>query len=320
MKIAAITAASLAVFGGVTAAGRSSNGCTPPPNVPSAPDAAADNAPLPQDAAAVADGAGGAGATNDAAAVGPCDFVGPRVVFGSGKRRSPRIVGGTGAPEGKYPFAVALTTSTRFQYCGGTLLSPRHVLTAAHCQVGVGDLALVGSVDLNKSRSARVVESRIHRFYDTDTMDNDVAIAVLGEDAASSSFVTLATISPGTATTIGWGATREGGPSTSFLQQVDVPVWSSTDCRRVYPSLTDRQVCAGRVLGGADSCQGDSGGALLVAEETTASLSAASQPARWWRQLGVVSYGVGCARPNVPGVYTDLRAPEIQRWIAACTR
>ena len=305
MKIAAITAASLAVLGGVTAAGRSSNGCTPPPNVPSPLDAAADSAPLPHDAA-VADGAA---ATDDAAvSVGPCDFVGPRIVHGSGKRRSPRIVGGTGAPEGKYPFAVALTTSTRFQYCGGTLLSPRHVLTAAHCQVGVGDLALVGSVDLNKSRSARIIESRIHRSYDTETMDNDVAIAVLGEDAASSSFVTLATISPGTATTIGWGATREGGPSTSFLQQVDVPVWSSTDCRRVYPSLTDRQVCAGRVLGGADSCQGDSGGALLVADGAG------------WRQLGVVSYGVGCARPATPGVYVDLRAREIQRWIAACTR
>ena len=322
MKIAALVASLLAAGGGATLVGRSTNSCTPPPVVPAPLDAATDGAALDgamdgpaldRDAATLPDAnatASSADAAPDAVTAARCDSVGPRTIRASGRRRAPRIVGGTAALEGRYPFAVAISTASRFQYCGGTIISPRHVLTAAHCQVEPGDLALVGSVDLLKTRSVRITQSRIHRAFDPETMDYDVALAVLAEDVVPS--VTLAPNAvPGNSTTIGWGAIREGGPSSSFLQQVEVPLWTAEDCRRVYPTLTPRQICAGRVTGGADSCQGDSGGALLVSVDGAEGA---------WRQLGVVSYGVGCARPNVPGVYTDLRAAEIRAWITACSR
>jgi secreted trypsin-like serine protease len=130
----------------------------------------------------------------------------------------------------------------------------------------------------------------------------------LAEDAGVAAVGLSPDVIPATATVIGWGATIEGGSTTTLLRQVDVPIWRSDDCRRVYPTLTSRQICAGKIEGGADSCQGDSGGALLVQVDTAL------------RQLGIVSFGIGCARPGVPGVYTDLRATEIKAWVDACVR
>jgi secreted trypsin-like serine protease len=238
-----------------------------------------------------------------------CHFVGPRSSLLAKKtRRVPRIVGGTTAPAGAYPFAAGIATPSRFQYCGGSVIAPRFVLTAAHCQVEAGDLVLVGSNDLTKARAVRVAESRINSKFNDSTLDYDVAVARLEQDAGvpALALATLALLP--NATVIGWGATSEGGSATTLLQQVSVPLWSADDCRSVYPELTARQICAGRVEGGADSCQGDSGGSLLTGSVGD------------WRALGIVSYGIGCARPGVPGVYTDIRNSEISAWVGACIK
>lgn len=298
MKSAIVITITLGVFGGASVARDS--GCRPA-SVPEA--GPPDPGPVPVVDAAVE------GAAPDQA--GTCSFTPPRSVLlrVSKERRALRIVGGALASENKYPFAVGIATASRFLYCGGTLLDARHVLTAAHCQVDAGDLALVGSVDLAKARAVRISESRIHPLFSDRTLDYDVAIAVLSEDAGVAAVSLPTATVPAVATVVGWGATREGGEATTNLRQVDVPLWAHSDCKRVYPELTSRQVCAGLAEGGADSCQGDSGGALL--------LRGGDVP---WRQLGIVSYGEGCARPGVPGVYTDVRAREIRSWIEGCGR
>lgn len=222
-------------------------------------------------------------------------------------RRTPRIVGGTTAEEGAYPFAAAIATPARRQYCGGTVVGERFVCTAAHCMVQPGDLVLVGAANLNNARGVRVVESRLHPQYDPLTHDYDVAVAVLEQPAGVETIPLAEGITTNNAWVIGWGRLYEGGPQSPALQQVPVPLWDDDDCADVYAGLTERQVCAAPKGGMMDSCQGDSGGPLLT----------------WnvdhWEQLGVVSFGRGCARPNAPGVYTDMREEEIRSWVQACS-
>ncbi len=232
-----------------------------------------------------------------------CEFVGPKIR--GMKRRQTRIVGGEPALSGSFPFAAALATDSRFQYCGGSVVADRFILTAAHCQVGAGDLALVGSTDLTKARAVRISESRINPKFVPATLDFDVAVAKLEASAGVPTVSLAATATSKDATVIGWGATSEGGSTTTLLRQVSVPLWDWEKCRGIYPSLTSRQLCAGE--SGVDSCQGDSGSSLLT-------------PSTSWQQLGIVSYGIGCARPGIPGVYSDLRAPELSTWVAACIR
>ena len=236
-----------------------------------------------------------------------CDVIRERASLKTEARRQPRIVGGTAAPVDTFPFAVAIATPDRIAYCGGSIVGPRRVLTAAHCQVSAGDIVLVGSNDLRIARAVLVTEWRIHREFNERTLDHDIAMVVLGEVVAPAIALAEPALNPTTAFAIGWGAIREGGPTTPLLQEVELPFVQWSTCRASYPDLTGRQLCAGRVQGGADSCQGDSGGPLVV---RGAALF----------QIGVVSYGEGCARPGLPGVYTDLRAPEIRAWVSACLR
>jgi secreted trypsin-like serine protease len=235
-----------------------------------------------------------------------CQFVSPRTR--GGKRKQTRIVGGTPATPGAFPFAAGIANSSGFQYCGGSVIGDRFVLTAAHCQVEAGDRVLVGSTDLSKARQVAIVESRIHPRFSSDTLDYDVAIAKLGSDAGVPAVGVADGVLSLDATVIGWGAVCEGCSGTQHLREVSIPLWEFEQCAEAYSGLTHRQVCAGVDEGGKDSCQGDSGGALLT----------------WnidrWEQLGIVSWGVGCARPGAPGVYSDLRAHELRRWVEACSK
>ena len=110
------------------------------------------------------------------------------------------------------------------------------------------------------------------------------------------------------ATVIGWGATSSGGAGSSVLRHVALPLISNQTCRLSYGiflgAISDRMLCAGVPQGGIDSCQGDSGGPLVVQDSTVGT----------WRQVGVVSWGRGCAAPNYYGVYARL--PQLSSWIA----
>ncbi|XP_042867584.1 trypsin-like [Penaeus japonicus] len=232
-----------------------------------------------------------------------------------------RIVGGTVATPGAWPWTAAVRSKGGGQFCGGTLVSWRHVVTAAHCikggekrfplkvSVGIHNVHSTGS-------SAHVAHALYHRDYAKGSAyNNDIAVLVLTEAVGPATGVVPACLpSPGSSlpsgakvTVVGWGATSEGGPSSSLLKQVEVDVLESSICSSSYgPSFSgQKMICAGKVRGGKDSCQGDSGGPLTY------------QQGRW-TLVGVVSYGSGCARPNFPGVYT--RVSHYISWINEAMR
>jgi hypothetical protein len=138
--------------------------------------------------------------------------------------------------------------------------------------------------------------------YNGATTENDIAIIKLAWPAtAVTTYATPVFDSPGAAapegtmtTVIGWGATSEGGSGSQILQEVDVPITSEAFCSTAYgPSYSAASmICAGVTEGGIDACQGDSGGPLVLTGTTI--------------QVGIVSWGAGCARPEIPGVYTRL--------------
>ncbi|HEX6341918.1 serine protease [Umezawaea sp.] len=219
------------------------------------------------------------------------------------------VVGGTEAPD--TPWAVALTDANGRLFCGGALVAPDRVVTAAHCLTE--QLALTkrdrspqairvvaGRSDLRAGGpSVRVAGVWKHPDFREVTKGDDVAVLTLSEPLPQATVPLVdagdtASYAPGTgATVLGWGRTAEGAEPSPTLRQVDVPVVSDADCGRAVPRFRpDGMVCAGLPEGGKDACEGDSGGPMVVRG----------------RLVGVVSYGTGCARPGEPGVYTRLAA------------
>jgi trypsin len=216
---------------------------------------------------------------------------------------APRIVGGDIATDLLYPWMAALETFDGWQYCGGTVISSHWVLTAAHCQVQAGDVVHVGTTDLRQpGRRLLVVEVRNHPGWSSTTSGDDVAVVRI-EDAAGVEPIELATVTPtaGTAWAIGWGATCEGCSGSAQLLHVELPIVSHSACVSAYwGDIDSTMICAGNA--GHDACQGDSGGPLVV--DGT--------------QVGVTSWGEGCARPGAPGVWTDVAVER--EWIEGCAQ
>lgn len=240
---------------------------------------------------------------------------------------TPRIIGGTATNPSDYPWAVALLRSNisdgfNAQFCGGTLIADRWILTAAHCVDNFSSASeievAIGISNLNEiSNADRLAINTIfvHPDYNVYSQDNDIALLEL---TTPSSDATLSiadntltdTITPGELmTVIGWGTTS----STTFsypnlLQEVDVPLFDFASCNDIYASaLTSNMLCAGFAEGGKDTCQGDSGGPMLYFNTGDST----------YYQTGITSFGNGCAEPDNPGVYT--RAANYIDWINATT-
>lgn len=222
-----------------------------------------------------------------------------------------KIVGGVEASIGEFPFIVSLQSASGSHFCGGSLIRKNWVLTAAHCVQGSIGRIVIGLHDRTDTKNAEIMKVKkviAHPDYDASSTDYDFAVIELDQDSSYQP-VALNSVdiqipardegAPMMSTTAGWGATKEGSyglPKT--LQKVDVPLVTNEACNKSYPDkITDRMICAGYEEGGKDSCQGDSGGPLLVQNENREQIL-----------VGVVSWGYGCARPELPGVYSKVSA------------
>ncbi|AVH55780.1 MULTISPECIES: S1 family peptidase [Streptomyces] len=213
------------------------------------------------------------------------------------------IVGGTTTTTTAYPFMMQLTDAWQNQFCGGTLVSPTKVVTAAHCMVGetTSSVRVVGGrTYLNGTNGAvrQVSKIWIHPGYTGTTNGDDVAVLTL---SSSMPYTTASYVSSSdtgvyatgaTARILGWGTTSSGGSSSNQLRTATVPIMSDSSCASSYGSdfIASDMVCAGYTSGGVDTCQGDSGGPLLIGDVLA----------------GITSWGKGCAAPGYPGVYTRL--------------
>ncbi len=247
-----------------------------------------------------------------------------------------RIVGGTIADTNEYPWQVALVNSGSTnpragQFCGGSLIAPGWVLSAAHCffyrdgtQVPASEIDVVLGVNQLSSgptaggqgQRRSLAQIIVHPSYNDITSDNDIALLRLATPATLSCSVNVidpataadaARFAPGAIAIItGWGDITQGANAGSDdLREVAVPIVSNATCNASSSyngQVTNNMICAGQAIGGRDSCQGDSGGPLVV-----------SNGIGGFIQAGVVSWGNGCAAPNFYGVYS--RVENYEAWI-----
>ncbi|XP_041437458.1 transmembrane protease serine 2 [Xenopus laevis] len=225
---------------------------------------------------------------------------------------SSRIVGGTNAVSGMWPWQVSLQYKTG-ALCGGSIISPKWIVTAAHCVYGsyssasgwkvfAGTLTLPSYYDPNGYSVERIIA---HPGYKSYNHDNDIALMIL-TDEITFGYTTQPVCLPNSGMfweadtscwISGWGSTFEGGYSSTDLKYADVPLIDSAKCNKynMYNGrITSSMMCAGYIYGGVDTCQGDSGGPLVTKKNGT-----------WWL-VGDTSWGDGCARPNKPGVYGNM--------------
>lgn len=230
------------------------------------------------------------------------------------------VIGGKPVNVADSPWVVALASRDRFggtrdgQFCGGVLVAPTRVVTAAHClgrQVLGGPVesvtdfrVITGRTELRaeEGREIAVRAARVNPDYDAGSNAGDLAVLELAEAVPAHYVLPMAedghpAYAAGTdAAVYGWGDTSGFGDYAYGLRAAQVTVLADDVCRRAYPGDADGQyrpdsmVCAGDRDGGKDACQGDSGGPLVARG----------------RLIGLVSWGRGCGRADSPGVYTRI--------------
>ncbi|XP_030043985.1 serine protease 55 [Microcaecilia unicolor] len=220
-----------------------------------------------------------------------------------------RIIGGTDAVPGEWPWIVSLQFMNN-HFCGGSILSAWWILSAGHCFDSLKFYykrfkVEVGVTVLHKAKDVKEVKRLIiHSMYNKSTFDNDIALLLLSSSIFLDSFITPICLPPPvtfnnrdwkTCYVIGWGSTVAGELRTSFvLQKLQVELIDWNLCRKWLWTLTENMLCAGYEEGGRGSCKGDSGGSLVCKGWNS----------NIWVEVGIVSWGKGCAERERPAVYT----------------
>eukprot|EP00548_Thalassiothrix_antarctica_P009186 CAMPEP_0194161848 /NCGR_PEP_ID=MMETSP0152-20130528/79166_1 /TAXON_ID=1049557 /ORGANISM="Thalassiothrix antarctica, Strain L6-D1" /LENGTH=604 /DNA_ID=CAMNT_0038871683 /DNA_START=97 /DNA_END=1908 /DNA_ORIENTATION=- len=232
-----------------------------------------------------------------------------------GRRHNPiesRIVGGKDVvEEGKYPFFVSWGS------CGASLVSRDVILSAAHCEINRENVVSIGQSRKNtiegKGVERTIVQKVIHPSYNAWLIDYDYMLIKLNQsidniDDFSSSLIELneddeTSIPNDELTVIGFGATSQFDSIDEYptiLKEVNVSIVPTDECNN-YTSYDGEinnvtMFCAGLYPeGGKDACQGDSGGPIFYRQNDNA-----------YVQVGIVSWGLGCAIGKYPGVYSRI--------------
>ncbi len=245
-------------------------------------------------------------------------------ILAHGQEIGVRVVNGKPSAEGAWPWMVALLNSedpedTSAHFCGGSLIGPRHILTAAHCVSGSSPeliQVLIGARELRFEKGDRhdIIGIRVHKQYNAATTTNDLAILELA-NPVSNQPINLALKADAAlyqsgqdATIIGWGMTSADRPILpTILQEAKIPIQSDAVCLNDMGRLFNSKsmLCAGIKAttdssgDGVGGCYGDSGGPLMVPDGNNQ-----------WKQVGVVSWGFGCADSKSWSVFSDLPANE----------
>ncbi|XP_073998303.1 serine proteinase stubble isoform X2 [Rhodnius prolixus] len=240
-----------------------------------------------------------------------------------------RIVGGRNAQFGVWPWQVSVRRTSFFGFtsthrCGGALINDRWIATAGHC---VDDLLTsqirirVGEYDFSSVQEPYPFAERgvarkvVHPKYNFFTYEYDLALVRLDQALEFQPHIAPICL-PGSddlligenATVTGWGRLSDGGTLPSVLQEVTVPILSNDKCKNMFLRAGRHEffpeifMCAGFDDGGRDACQGDSGGPLQVR----------GKDGRYFL-AGIISWGIGCAEANLPGVCT--RISKFVPWI-----
>uniref|UniRef100_A0A1L8DQI3 trypsin n=1 Tax=Nyssomyia neivai TaxID=330878 RepID=A0A1L8DQI3_9DIPT len=228
-----------------------------------------------------------------------------------------RIVGGKPVNIEDVPYQVSINILGYKPYhlCGGSIISERFILSAAHCVVGKNATFTVRSGSNHSESGGQVSQIKkiySHELFNRATTDYDFTLLELEEPLTFSDTTRPVRlpeadedIPDGTILNVsGWGKTKNPEESSKYIRIVSVPKVNDESCHESYVTsyleepITKQMFCAGYTEGGKDSCQGDSGGPVMGADNV---------------QLGVVSWGKDCAVPGYPGVYAKISA--VRDWI-----
>ncbi|KAI1278130.1 Serine proteinase stubble [Halotydeus destructor] len=234
---------------------------------------------------------------------------------------------------GDYPWMVSLQHVPHYHrawhhFCGAAILSPRWLLTAAHCIEVIGKAtklrAVYGTIDIRRGKHSQPfsannvfkpdqyvlwvwrhdimlirmetplnLSNSSHNLTDISESSNEICLPKQGQN-----FLGMATVS-------GWGSVQDTSRLPAILRYVPVQILNASDCIRytkidqydyIGPGMRDMKLCAGYRKGGKDACVGDSGGPLFTKSGDQAYV------------IGIVSHGRGCGKANYPGVYTRVSA------------
>lgn len=259
-----------------------------------------------------------------------CVYCAPKKSVGCGRQhiaRNPRVVSGNDTYAGEFPWTVSVRRNGD-HHCGGVIIAKRWILTAAHCvhnRAPSSFMVRIGEFHLYRpdvqSRDYVIEKVVVHGDYSgivkSQSINNaDIALLKTRNDIRFSEYAWPVCVPSSDisftgqeAIVVGWGKKGEKSDTYSdILQKAKLSIVDNNVCQNWYRTagrtipIHDQIICAGYQSGGRDACHGDSGGPLLY------------KLADHWAVIGVVSTGIGCARPLLPGLYS--RVSSYVDWIS----